>query len=62
MLIIADNKCEGKVIDGNRAYGKSTELIRQSHETGVRILNDNKQMARVLMVESKKMSRYRTTT
>ena len=46
---------EGKVIGGKRVCGKSTELIRQSHETGIRILTANKQMARILINESKKM-------
>lgn len=53
---MADNKsCEGKIIGGKRKCGKSTELIRQSHETGVRILTANKQMANILMDESKRM-------
>lgn len=47
--------CEGKVIGGKRVCGKSTELIRQSHRTGTRILTANKQMARILKNESKKM-------
>lgn len=51
---MADNKSR-EVIGGKRMCGKSTELIKRSHETGIRILTANKQMARMLMNESKKM-------
>lgn len=53
---MADYKSsEGKVIGGKRMCGKSTELIKQSHETGVRILTANKNMAFILMDQAKRM-------
>lgn len=52
---MADGKSR-EVIGGKRKCGKTTELIKRSHETGVRILTANRHMARILMDQSRRMS------